>query len=66
MKTDELTLEMIKEVDSFSFGEKGTLRFFPSQFQKGYQKALEDISYLLENGYFKTKNLKEVQDLIRK
>ena len=66
MKTDELTLEMIKEIDSFSFGEKGTLRFFPLQFQKGYQKALKDISHLLETGYFETKNQKKIQDLIRK
>ena len=66
MKENNLILEMIKEVNSFSFGEKGTLRFFPDNFQKGYQKALEDISHLIETGHFETKNPKEIQDLIRK
>jgi len=39
--------DCIKEIKDFSFGDKGTLRFYPKQFQKGYLQALRDLENIL-------------------
>jgi len=50
-------LEIIQEVEGFSFGETGTLRFYNKKYQDGYGQALKDISYLIRL-YLKLKKRK--------
>ena len=40
-------IEILKEIEAFSFGNKGTLRFYHQKFQEGYLQAIKDISSLL-------------------
>jgi len=44
MKTQ---IDILKEIEKFSFGDKGTLRFYHQKFQDGYLQAIKDIISIL-------------------